>query len=183
MTEGSEGGFGDEMKRRLVEEFAVSYINGSIKPNLAEKNPTNGRDVEYLMDAPQLDKTKKTDVWAYANAVGSGYQYRVVYKDRRFSDMDRLVQVYSGTIPASEGEGPAVEQKLYELVMLMIKEGRLPRTFQLRSTSDTENEKLVSMVEELRKSLDELGSRVKKLEEQVAVRNEVQARDEQQVLA
>ena len=102
------------MKRRLVEEFAVSYINGSIKPNLAEKNPTNGRDVEYLMDAPQLDKTKKTDVWAYANAVGSGYQYRVVYKDRRFSDMDRLVQVYSGTIPASEGEGPAVEQKLYE---------------------------------------------------------------------
>ena len=65
----------------------------------------------------------------------------------------------------------------------MIKEGRRPRTFQLRSTSDTENEKLVSMVEELRKSLDELGSRVKKLEEQVAVRNEVQARDEQQVLA
>ena len=177
--EGTEGGFSEGMKRRRDEDFVVSYINGSIKPNLAEKNPMNGRDVEYLMDGPQLEKTRKTDVWAYANAVGSGYQYRVVYKDRRFSDLDRLIQVYSGTLPASEGEKPAAEQRLYELAVLMIKEGRLPKAFQVQTARDLEREKLATMVEELRKSLDELGSRVRKLEEQLAVGSESVGNEQQ----
>ena len=171
------------MKHRLVGDFVVPYINGSLKPYLAEKNPTNGKDVEYLMDGPQLDRTRKTEVWSYANAVGTGYQYRVVYKDRRFSDLDRMVQVYSGTLPASDDEKAGVEQRLYELVMLMIKEGRLPKTFQVQSGKGAENEKLASMVEELRQSVEELGRRVRKLEDQLAVQNEIKVGDEQQTPA
>ena len=171
------------MKHRLVEEFSVSYINGSLKPNLAEKNPMSSKDVEFLMDGFQLDRTKKTDIWSFGNAVGTGYQYRVVYRDRRFSDLDRLVQLYSGTLPVTEEDRPVVEQKLYELVMLMIKEGRLPKSFQVRSANEVENDKLVTLVEELGRSLDELGKRVRKLEEQLAVQNEVRVRDEQQTLA
>lgn len=177
------GSFGDGMKHRLVEDFTVSYLNGSVKPNLAERNPMNGRDVEFLMDGFQLERTKKTDVWSYSNAVGTGYQYRVVYKDRRFSDLDRLVQLYSGTLPASEEDRPVVEQRLYELVMLMLKEGRLPKAFRVQSSDETENRKLTSMVEELGRALEELGARVRKLEEQLATREEIQARDERQTLA
>lgn len=183
MSEASDGSFGGGMKRRLVEEFTVSYLNGSLKPNLAEKNPMNGREVEFLMDGPQLDRTKKSDVWSYSGAVGTGYQYRVVYKDRRFSDLERLVQLYTGTIPVSAEDGPVVEQRLYELVMLMLKEGRLPKTFQIKSASEGENEKLAAMVEELGRSLEELGRRVRKLEEQLAAQNEIAVRDEQQTLA
>ena len=183
MTEESDGNFGGEMKRRLVEEFVVSYINGSLKPNFAEQNPMSGSDVEFLMDGPQLDRTKKTDIWSYSSAVGTGYQYRVVYRDRRFSDLDRLVQLYSGTLQVTEGDRSVVEQRLYELVMLMIREGRLPKSFQVKSAKEAENEKLAALVEELSQSLDELGKRVRRLEEQLAMRNEVELRDEQQTLA
>ena len=181
MTEASEDSFGGDMKHRLVEEFVVSYINGSLKPNFAERNPMGGGDVVFLMDGPQFERTKKTEVWAFASAVGTGYQYRVVYKDRRFSDLDRLVHLYSGTLPVSPEDRQVVEQKLYELIMLMIKEGRLPKTFQVRSAKDAESEKLAMLVEELGRSLDELGKRVRRLEEQLAV--EVRPRDEQQNLA
>ena len=183
MIESTDGGFGNTMKHRVVEEFVVSYLNGSLKPNLAEKNPMNGRDVEFLMDGPQLDRTKKTEVWSYANAVGTGYQYRVVYKDRRFSDLDRLVQLYTGTISSADEDRPVVEQKLYELVMLMLKEARLPKTFKILPNNESENQKLAAMVEELGRSLEELGRRVRKLEDQLAIREEIKDRDEQQTLA
>lgn len=183
MIEGSNNSFGGEMKHRLVEEFVVSYINGSLKPNFAEKNPMSGRDVEFLMDGPQFDRTKKTDVWYHSSAVGTGYQYRVVYRDRRFSDLDRLIQLYSGTLPVTEEDRFVVEQRLYEIVMLMIKEGRLPKTFQVKSAKEAENEKLAMLVEELGRSLDELGKRVRRLEEQLTVQSEVKMRDEQQALA
>jgi hypothetical protein len=183
MMEGTDSNFGGATKHRVVEEFVVSYLNGSLKPNLAEKNPMNGKDVEFLMDGFQLERTKKSDIWSFANAVGTGYQYRVVYKDRRFSDLDRLVQLYTGTIPTSEEDRPVVEQGLYELVMFMLKEGRLPKTFRIQTASESDSQKLVSMVEELRHSVEELGQRVRKLEEQQAVQSEIRARDEQQTLA
>ena len=183
MIEETDNSFGGEMRRTLVEEFVVSYINGSLKPNFAEKNPMGGRDVEFLMDGPQLERTKKTDIWSSSNAVGTGYQYRVVYRDRRFSDLDHLIQLYSGTLPVTEEDRPVVEQRLYELVMLMIKEGRLPKTFQVKSAREAENVKLAALVDELGRSLDELGKRVRRLEEQLAAQNEVVVRDEQQTLA
>ncbi len=159
------------MKHRLVEEFAVSYYNGSLKPNLAEKNMMNGREIEYLMDGPQFDRVRRSDVWSYANAVGTGYQYRVVYKDKRYSDLERLLGMYSGTIAVSEEDRPVVEQRLYELILLMVKEGRLPKSFKIQPSNDAQNEKLVSMVEELGRSMDELGRRVRVLEEQLAARD------------
>ena len=167
LTEASESSFGDSMKHRLVEEFVVSYYNGSLKPNMAEKNPMNGRDIEYLMDGLQFERLRKPDVWSFSNAVGTGYQYRVVYKDKRFSDLERLLDTYSGTISAPEEDKPLVEQKLYELIMLMIKEGRLPKTFRIQSAREVQDEKLVQMVEELEHTLDELALRVRKLEEQL----------------
>ena len=183
MIESDDSSFGEGMKHRLVEEFVVSYLNGSLKPNLAEKNPMNGREVEFLMDGFQLDRTKKSDIWSYGNAVGTGYQYRVVYKDRRFSDLDRLVQIYTGTVHASEEDRPLVEQRLYEVVLLMIKEGRLPKSFKIQPSAEGENQRLTAIVEELGRSLEELGKRVRKLEEQLAVQEEIKARDEQQSLA
>jgi hypothetical protein len=172
LTEESETSFGEAMRNRLVEEFVVSYYNGSLRPILGEKNPMNGRDIEYLMDGPQFERTKKGDIWSYSNAVGTGYQYRVVYKDKRYSDLERLMQLYSGTVPAAEIDHSAVKQQLYELVVLMIKEGRLPKTFKIQSAREVQNEKLVSMVDELGRSLEDLGRRVRKLEEQLAVQNQ-----------
>ena len=181
---GEDGsGFGESMKGRMVEEFVVSIINGSLKPNLAEKNPANGREIEFQMDGPQLERTRKADVRSYTKAVGTGYQYRVVYKDRRFSELDRLVQVYSGTLPAPDEGRQTAEQRLYELVILMIKEGRLPKTFQVQSTREVASEKLASVVEEVERSLEELGRRVRRLEEQLAVQAEARERDGRQGLA
>jgi len=156
------------MRHRLVEEFAISYYNGSVKPNLAEKNPINGRDIEYLMDGHQFERVQRADVWSYGSAIGTGYQYRVVYKDKRYSELEKLLEVYSGTVQTAEEDKTRVEQRLYEIIMLMMKEGRLPKTFKVQSTKEIQEERLLAMVEELGRSMDELGKRVKELEARLA---------------
>jgi len=173
LTEEGETSFGEESRHRLVEEFTVSYYNGSLKPNLAEKNPINGRDVEYLMDGPQFDRIRRSDVWSYGSAIGTGYQYKVVYKDRRFSELEKLLEVYSGTVLTAEADRTLAGQRLYEMIMLMIKEGRLPKTFRIQSKGAQE-EKLLAMVEQLGRSMDELGRRVKELEEKLEARDRPQ---------
>ena len=173
MTEEGGTSFGEESRHRLVEEFTVSYYNGSLKPNLAEKNSINGRDVEYLMDGPQFDRIRRSDVWSYGSATGTGYQYKVVYKDRRFSELEKLLEVYSGTVLTAEADRTLAGQRLYEMIMLMIKEGRLPKTFRIQSKGAQE-EKLLAMVEQLGRSMDELGRRVKELEEKLEARDRLQ---------
>jgi hypothetical protein len=165
-----EGGeqFGDSTRRRLVDDFVVSFYNGSLKPNFAEKDPATGRDVEYLMDGPQFDRISKPEVWSYSSAVGTGYQYRVVYKDRRFSDLERLMEVYSGTSEAAEDERALAERSLYQLVLLMVKEGRLPKTFKIQTQDEAQVRRVVALVEELSRSMEELGRRVRAIEEQLA---------------
>jgi hypothetical protein len=156
------------MRHRLVEEFAVSYYNGSAKPNLAEKNPINGRDIEFLMDGPQFERTRREDVWSYGNAIGTGYQYRVVYKDRRYSDLEKLLEMYSGTVQTAAEDRIMAERRLYEMILLMMKEGRLPKTFRVQTTKEAQEERLLAMVEELGRSMEELGKRVKELEARLA---------------
>jgi di/tripeptidase len=168
MIESAEGSFGSAMRRRLIEDFVVLYYNGSLKPNLAEKNPATGRDVEYLMDAPQFDRTKKPEIWSYSNAIGTGYQYRVVYKDRRFSDLERLMEVYSGAVQTAEEDKGLAEQSLYQLILLMIKEGRLPKTFKIQSAQEAQEQRVIAMVEELNKTMEELGKRVRAIEERLS---------------
>ena len=168
MTDEGGTSFSEGMRHRLVEEFAVSYYNGSVKPNLAEKNQINGRDIEYLMDGPQFEKIRRADVWSFGNAVGTGYQYRVVYKDKRYSDLEKLLEMYSGTVQTAEEDRELVEQKLYEMILLMMKEGRLPKTFKVQSAKEAQEERLIAMVEELGRSMDELGRRVKELEARLA---------------
>jgi len=165
-----EGGmsFSEGMRHRLVEEFVVSYYNGSVKPNLAEKNPVNWRDIEYLMDGPQFERIQRADVWSYGNAVGTGYQYRVVYKDKRYSDLEKLLGAYSGTVQTADEDRVLAEQRLYEMILLMMKEGRLPKTFRVQSTKETQEERLLAMVAELGRSMDELGKRVRELEARLA---------------
>jgi hypothetical protein len=173
----SEASFGGEARRRLVEQFTVSYFNGSLRPNLAERNPTNGREIEYLMDSPQFEKTKRSDIWSYSNAVGTGYQYRVIYRDRRFSDLERLLEMYSGAAPAPEGDGPLVEQRLYEVVIALMGEGRLPKTFKIQQPGEGLAEKVLPMVEELSRSVENLSERVRKLEGQLSAMNEAKPQE------
>lgn len=153
------------MRHRLVEEFVVGYYNGSIKPNLAEKNPTTGRDAEFLMDGPQFDRTKKPDIWSFSNAVGTGYQYRVTYRDRRFSDLDRLLEMYSAGSATEQGGQPSAEERLYRLILLLMKERRLPQTFKVQPAKDSQVESLASTVERLARSMDDLEKRLKRLED------------------
>ncbi len=164
--------FGQGMRHRLVEDFAVAYYNGSVKPNLAEKDPMSGRDAEYLMDGPQFEKIKRSEVWSYSNAIGTGYQVRVTYKDKRFSDLDRLLEVYSGDSTTLEGDQHSAEEKLYRMVLLLIKEGRLPRTFKVQPAKDSRIESLISTVERLSRSMDDLEKRLKRLEEGQTARSD-----------
>ena len=165
----SDGSFNDVVKHRVVEEFVLSYYNGAVRPNVAEKNMMTGREIEYLMDAPQFQKIKKDDIWAHSSAVGTGYQYRVVYKDKRYSDLEHLLQIYTGAVSVQDEEKPLVEQRLYELILLLIKEGRLPKNFKLKSPGEMEGQKVAQLVEEMGRSLVDLGKRVRKLEEQLAI--------------
>ena len=175
LTEEGETSFSEGMRHRLVEEFVVSYYNGSLRPNLAEKNPINGRDIEYLMDGPQFERIHRADVWSYGNATGTGYQYRVVYKDKRFSDLEKLLEMYSGTVQSPAEDRTLIERRLYEMILLMMKEGRLPKTFKVQSTKETQEERLLAMVGELGRSMDELGRRVKELEARLASQEAVTA--------
>jgi hypothetical protein len=153
------------MRRRLIEDFAVAFYNGSIKPSLAEKNLNTGKDMEFLMDGPEFGKIPKDDMWSYSNAVGTGYQYRVVYKDKRFSDLERLLRMYSGKVTLGESDQAWVEQSLYDLILLMIKEKRLPQSFKIQPAKDPRIDVLVMEVEKLTRALSELEKRIVKVEE------------------
>ena len=168
MMEEGDTRFGTIARRRMVDDFVVSYYNGSLKPNVAEKNPSTERDVEYLMDGPQFDKIRKTEIWSYSDAIGTGYQYRVTYRDRRFSDLERLLWVYSGTVEVDADEKGRTEQSLYQLILLLIKEGRLPKTFKIQTAEEAQEKKVVAVLEEMSRSVEELDRRVRALEEQVA---------------
>ncbi len=155
----------------------MAFYNGALKPNLAEKNPMTGREIEFLMDAPQFEKIKKSEMWSFSTAVGSGYQYRVVYRDKRFSDLERLMQMYSGAIPIPEGNGSAVEMRLYEVILVLMREGRVPKTFRIQSPKEASEERMAAMLDEFGKSLDELGKRVRQLEEQLGAQRSQDAQD------
>jgi hypothetical protein len=174
MMESGDSSFGGAVKHRMVEDFVVSYYNGSLKPNVSEKNPATGREVEYLMDGPQFDRIRKAELWSYSTAIGTGYQYRVVYKDRRFSDMERLMEVYSGTVETTAEDRARTEQSIYQLILLMIKEGRLPKTFRLQSPDEVQEKKAMALVEELGRSMEELGRRVRALEDQLVAQQALQ---------
>jgi hypothetical protein len=149
----------------MLEDFVVAYYNGSVKPNLAEKDPSDGREIEFLMDSRQFERTNKSEVWSCSSATGTGYQYRVVYKDRRFSSLDQLVGMYSGGVAVAEEDRPPVEQTLYELVLTLMKEGRLPQSFRIQSSKDARIDKLNSAVERLTQALESLEKRVKSIED------------------
>jgi len=160
----TEGSFSRDMRHRMLEDFVVAYYNGTIKPNLAEKDPVTGRDVEFLMDGPQFARTKKSEIWSYSGATGTGYEYRVTYRDRRFSSLEQLLGMYSGSEHADEGDRPLVEQRLYELLLLLMKEGRLPQSFKVQPSRDARVDRLDSEVQRLSHALDGLEKRVKSLE-------------------
>jgi len=160
------------MRRRLIEDFAVAYYNGSIKPNFGEKNPITLLDAEFLMDAPQFEKIPKSEIWASSSAVGTGYQYRVVYRDKRFSGLDRLLEMYSAGVISVEGDQASVEERLHRLVLQMIKEGRLPSSFKVQPPRDSRIEGLLSTVEHLSMSMEELEKRLKRLEDSQTARSE-----------
>jgi hypothetical protein len=155
------------MRHRLVEDFALAYLNGSMKPDLAERNPTDGRAIEYLMDGPQFGRLNKQEVWSYSGAAGTGYQYRVTYRDKRFSDLDDLLGMYSGSVRVEEDDMPVVEQRLYEQVLVLMKEGRLPRNFKIQSAKDPRIDKIVAELEQLKQAMDRIDERVRRLENQL----------------
>jgi hypothetical protein len=150
-----------------VQEFVVGYYNGTLKPNLGEKNQVTGKEIEFLMDGPQFERTKRSDMWSFSTAVGSGYQYRVVYKDRRFSELESLMQMYSGATTATEVDGAEVERRLYDLILVLMREGRVPKTFKMPTPSEPKEDRVAAMLDEFRRTLDELGKRVKQLEDQL----------------
>ena len=162
---GNEGGFSRGLRRQMIEDFVVGYYNGSVKANLAEKDPMSGRDVEFLMDGRQFEKTNKSEVWSSSGAIGTGYQHRVVYRDKRFSGLDQLLGMYSGTIVVAEEDKPLVEQRLYEMVLLLVKEGRLPKAFKVLPATASRIDRLDATVERLTKALESLEKRVKSIED------------------
>jgi hypothetical protein len=162
--------FSQETRHRLVEDFAMAYLNGSVKPDVAERNPTDGRAIEYLMDGPQFGRLNKEEVWSYSNAAGTGYQYRVTYRDKRFSDLDNLLGMYTGRVRVEDDDMPVVEQRLYEQILVLIKEGRLPKNFKIQSPKDPRVDKLVAELEQLKQVMDRIDERVRRLENQSEVK-------------
>ena len=160
------------MRRRLVEDFAVAYYNGAIKPNFAEKNPITGLDAEYLMDGPQFEKIKKSEMWASSSAVGTGYQYRVIYRDKRFSDLERLLEMYSAGVTIVESDQSSVEERLHRIILQMIKEGRVPQTFKVQPPRDQRIEGLLTAVDHLTRTMEDLEKRLKSLEDAQIARPE-----------
>ncbi len=141
-----------------------------MKPDLAERNPTDRRAIEYLMDGPEFGRLNRRDVWSYSNAPGTGYQYRVTYKDKRFSDLEDLLGKYSGGVGVDRDDMPGVEQNLYELILVLIKEGRLPKGFKIQPTKDPRLDKVIAELEQLRHLLKEVDERVRRLEHQIEVK-------------
>jgi len=173
-TAGAEGGFSDILRRRTLQDFVVGFYNGTIKPNLAERDPASGRDIEFPMDGPEFERTKKSEVWSFSPAPGSGYKYKVIYKDRRFAGLEQLLGMYSGSVSTDQPKS-RVEQSLYEVVMLLMKEGRLPESFKIQAPGDPRVDKLLATVEGLTQALEGLERRVKAIEDARAseTRNEV----------
>jgi citrate synthase len=57
-----------------------------------------------------------------------------------------------------------VEKRPYETIMVLLREGRLPKTFKIQPAADLLVEKILPMVEELRRSVESLNGRVARME-------------------
>ncbi|HEY6283488.1 MAG TPA: hypothetical protein VIW22_06150, partial [Nitrososphaerales archaeon] len=107
-----------------------------------------------------------------SSAVGTGYQYRVIYRDKRFSDLDRLLEMYSAGVTTVESDQSSVEERLHRLILQMIKEGRLPQSFKVQPPRDSRIEGLISDVEQLTRLTEDLEKRLRSLEETQVTRSE-----------
>jgi hypothetical protein len=72
-----------------------------------------------------------------------------------------------------ENDRAWVEQSLYDLILLLIKEKRLPQSFKIQPAKDPRIDTLISEVERLTHVIEELEKRVIKVEESGRVPMEV----------
>jgi hypothetical protein len=81
--------------------------------------------------------------------------------------------MYSGNVSLEENDRAWVEQSLYDLILLLIKEKRLPQSFKIQPAKDPRIDTLISEVERLTHVIEELEKRVIKVEESGRVPMEV----------
>ena len=150
--------FNDDMKRRLVENFVVSYYNKLISPDLAIKTIDN-KNVVMMVGPANIGKYDPNDIWSYDNS-----SWNLVLKDNRFNQLNELVDKYSDRIETPELEKPAIEKKLYSLILLLMREGRIQEDFELEPQRDAELDNLASKIDRISKLIDNVEKRVRSLE-------------------
>lgn len=163
--------FTEETKHALVEDFAVSYYNRSVDnkkfvPDLAQKS-VNEINLRTAMSQTTLDKYKDSQIWSYDDYDGayrSTYDYWVTFRDERFSELEDLLDKYTDRIEVPPTEKPLIEKKLYSLIMLLMREGRVPASFQLIPYRSAMMDRLGSGLERATKLIDNLEKRVKNIE-------------------
>ncbi|MDG6950890.1 MAG: hypothetical protein JRN12_03475 [Nitrososphaerota archaeon] len=159
----SDSYFNEKTRHSLVQTFAVCYFNREVKPDLAQKGRT-GANAEFSVHYSSLDKYPKETVWSCKLQSYSSYDYYMVLKDERFSELDELLDKYSDRIEVPESEKALIEKKLYSLTLLMMKEDRLPHSFRLEPVHDAEMNNLASKLERTTKLLDNLERRIANIE-------------------
>lgn len=163
--------FNDEAKRSLVADFVVQFYNRSIKLDLAEKD-LGGSALSYVMEKEAFRKLKNVEIVSYYVEEKQRYLstyspydvFHVIKRDPRFLDLEELADKYSNVVKVGPEEKEAVIDKIYETIMVMLREGRMSDNFRLKPYRDAQIEGLTAQIARLTKLIDSLEKRLKGVE-------------------
>ncbi len=159
--------FNEAFRHGLVQDFSVSFYNRTVRPNIAQKNLSNGTDAIFVYgqyDAPRFESLDKSKIASYEYNGSPLYSYHVKLRDERFNDLDGLLEKYSD-IDTPPTEKLSAEKELYRLIRLLMKEERIPNNFKIQPFRDAQIDNLATKIERIAKLLDNIEKRTKNLEE------------------
>ena len=143
-----------------MQEFVISCYNRTVVPDLADKNANRVNIGSWRDDNAKINGNL---IWSIGGKDSFDRNF-IVMKDNRFSELDELLDKYSERIDCPEEEKPLIEKKLYSMILLLMKEGRVPKSFQIQPFRDSQIESLTSKIDRIAKLIDNLERRVKGLE-------------------
>ncbi|MDA4124605.1 MAG: hypothetical protein OK438_04040 [Thaumarchaeota archaeon] len=160
--------FNEGQRHSLVQDFSVAYYNRDVIPDVTDKD-ANNEDVNFAFSKGEngsyknFYKLRKSEVVSYEwDSSYSRYEVKLV--DERFKELNALLDKYSDADTPSTDK-LLVEKELYRLIRILMKEGRVPKTFKLQPFRDAQMSHLASSLERTTKLLDTLEKRVRGLED------------------
>jgi hypothetical protein len=141
--------FTDDLIHKTAQDFAVSYNNHAFGIDRSDRSPLppQHQTPASSADFDRILKEMSERPIAIVRPVRTK-------EDGRFADLDKYVDIVSRVTEASEPVRVEAEKKLYGLIMVLSREGRISGGFGIQPYRNAEIERLDKRIDVMTKRLD-----------------------------